>query len=160
LGGTVKPKLTLLACVLLLASASAQQGKATSEKSGSSGRSAVEKVLEAKIRKAWEDYKKRDKQAFSAILADGFGEVTNDSDGIFGKDVELAEMDKFNLTHYELKDFQFRPVGSSGIVVTYNAEYSGSYENSPMQMKTVYGEVWLRAGNDWKLLWVQETKIK
>lgn len=156
----MKEKLTLLVCVLMLATASAQQGKSSVEKSGSSVPSAEEKVLEVKIRKAWEDYKKRDKQAFAAIVADGFGEVTNDSDGIFGKDVELAEMDRFNLTHYELKDFKFRPVGSSGVLVTYNAEYSGTYENSPMQMKTVYGEVWLRAGNDWKLLWVQETKIK
>jgi hypothetical protein len=27
-------------------------------------------------------------------------------------------------------------------------------------MKTVYGEVWVKSGADWKQLWVQETKIK
>jgi hypothetical protein len=157
----VKRILTAVVCLLMLAAASAQEPeKSTPEKGASSPHASDAKVLEAKIRKAWEDYKKRDKQAFAAILADGFAEVTNDADGIFGKDVELAEMDRFNLTRYELKDFTLRSAGNSGAVMTYTAEYSGAYDNSPLQMKAIYGEVWVKAGRDWKLLWVQETKVK
>ena len=44
--------------------------------------------------------------------------------------------------------------------MTYAAEYSGNYGNAPIQMKAIYGEVWLKIGSDWKLLWVQETKLK
>jgi hypothetical protein len=27
-------------------------------------------------------------------------------------------------------------------------------------MKTVYGEVWVKSGTNWKQLWAQETKLK
>ena len=128
-------------------------------KAGNHGPSAAS-MLEAKIRKAWEDYKKRDKQAFSAILLPDFGEIANDAEGIFGKDTELSEMDQFNLAKYELRDFHPRPAGRDAVVMTYTAEYSGTYANSPVQMKAIYGEVWVKSDNDWKLLWVQETKIK
>lgn len=146
-------------CFLLPLTLLAQEEKkSAAAKTASAGNAAT--VLEAKIRKAWEDYKNRDKKAFAAILADGFGEVTNDAEGIASKDAEISEMDHFNLAHYDLKDFKLRPVGNSGAVMTYVAEYSGSYDNTPLQMKAMYGEVWIKAGNDWKLLWVQETKLK
>ncbi len=151
----MKRILAIAICLLLLAAASAQEHKKPVTTTPASAT-----VLEAKIRKAWEDYKNRDKKAFAAILAHDFAEVTNDADGIFGKDAEMSEMDHFNLVRYELKDFKLRPVGSGGVVMTYTAEYSGTYDNAPIQMKAVYGEVWLQAGNDWKLLWVQETKLK
>jgi hypothetical protein len=44
--------------------------------------------------------------------------------------------------------------------MTYTAEYSGTYGNEPLQMKAIYGEVWVKVGSIWKLLWVQETKLK
>lgn len=149
------------AFVLLVVAASAQEEKkSASAQLQAAASNATAKALETKIRKSWEDYKKRDKKAFSAILADDFAEVTNDAEGIFGKDTELSEMDHFNLAHYELRDFKLRPVGNSGAVITYTAEYGGTYDNTPVQMKTVYGEVWVKSGNDWKQLWVQETKVK
>ena len=148
--------LILSVCLLLGLTVSAYgQSKPAHAANGSAA-----SVLEAKIQKAWEDYKQRDKKAFAAILAEDFAEVTNDAPGIFGKDTEFEEMDHFNLSHFVLTDFKFRPVGDSGAVMTYIAEYSGSYENAPLQMKAAYGEVWVKTASDWKLLWVQETKLK
>jgi len=153
--------LTSFACLVLLAYASAQQQKkSTHAKTKSAQTSSLGAILEPKIRKSWEDYKNRNKQAFAASLAPDFSEVTDGADGIFGKDTELSEMDHFNLAQYELKDFKARSIGSTGALVTYTAEYSGSYDNTPLKMKTVYGEVWVKSGNDWKQLWVQETKLK
>ena len=149
--------LPILMTVILLISASAQESK-TPRPAAHLDLSAA--ALESKIRKSWEDYKKRDKQAFSASLAADFAEVTNDADGIFGKDTELSEMDQFALTKYELKDFKLRHAGHDAALVTYTAEYSGTYVGSPLHMKAVYGELWVKSGNDWKQLWVQETKIK
>ena len=151
----MKRTLTSIACLLMLVTCFAQEKKSAPAKSAPEAT-----VLEAKIRKAWEDYKDRNKDAFAAILADGFAEVTNDAKGIFGKETELAEMDRFNLSHYDLRDFKLRPVGNGGAVMTYTAEYSGTYENEPLQMKAIYGEVWVKVGGVWKLLWVQETKLK
>lgn len=152
--------LTSVACLLLLASASAQQKNAPAAKTKSAQAASLGAVVESKVRKSWEDYKNRNKEAFAASLASDFAEVTDGADGIFGKDTELSEMDHFNLAQYELKDFKVRSIGSTGALVTYTAEYSGSYDNTPLKMKTVYGEVWVKSGNDWKQLWVQETKIK
>jgi hypothetical protein len=158
---TMKRTLTSIACLLMLATAFTQeQKKSAPARPASEENASAAPILEMKIRKAWEDYKKRDKEAFAAILANGFAEVTNDADGIFGKEAELAEMDHFVLSHYNLKDFKLRQVGNGGALMTYAAEYSGTYENAPMQMKAIYGEVWLKVGSDWKLLWVQETKLK
>jgi hypothetical protein len=152
---TMKRTLTSIACLLMLVTSFAQEKKSAPAKPAPEAT-----VLEAKIRKAWEDYKNRKKDAFAAILANDFAEVTNDADGIFGKETELAEMDRFNLSHYELRDFKLRPVGNGGAVMTYTAEYSGTYGNEPLQMKAIYGEVWVKVGRVWKLLWVQETKLK
>src|SRR5581483_4142120 len=130
----MKTLLTVALCALLLSTAVAQEKPATT--------SPTQKQLEAKIRKAWEDYKNRDKQAFAAILANDFGEVTNDAEGIADKNAEISEIDRFNLARYELTDFKSRPVGSSGALMTYTAHYSGTYDNAPLEMKAIYGEVW------------------
>jgi hypothetical protein len=151
--------LTVYVFLTLLVAAVAQESKAPA-KSGASQNAAQASILEGKIRKAWADYQKRDKRSFSAILAPNFGEVTNEADGIFGKDTELSEMDQFDLAKYELRDFKMRSADHDAAVMTYTAEYNGRYANVPIQMKAIYGEVWVKSGNDWKLLWVQETKIK
>jgi hypothetical protein len=152
--------LTFVVSLLMLLAASAQgQEKSTNVKSRSEGPS-LAAVLEPKVRKSWEDYKNRNKTSFAASLANDFAEVTDDADGIFRKDTELSEMDHFNLAKYELKDFTIRPIGGSAALVTYTAEYRGSYDSTAVNMKTVYGEVWTKAGGERKQLWVQETKLK
>ena len=157
----MKRMLINIVCLAMIATASAQQQKdSPSVKPPHKENASSASILEGKIRKAWEDYKKKDKEAFAAILAAGFAEVTNDADSIFGKEAELSEMDQFNLMRYELTDFRFREVGNSGAVMTYTAQYSGSYANEPIHMKALYGEVWIKNGSQWKLLWVQETKLK
>lgn len=157
----MKSMMIVLVCLSVLLMGSAQEPKkAATPKMKSGENSSNAGAVEAKIRKAWEDYKKKDKAAFAASLADGFAQVTNDADGIIGKDEELADMDNFNLTHFELKDFKFRPVGNAGGVMTYTAQYDGTYQKEPVKMRAVYGEVWVKAGGGWKLLWAQETKLK
>jgi hypothetical protein len=53
-----------------------------------------------------------------------------------------------------------RPAGKGAAVMTYTAKYSGTYEKEPINMKALYGEVWVEAGGAWKVLWEQETKLK
>lgn len=141
-------------CVLLFASASAQSKKPEPQ----SG--ATAKLLEAKVRKAWEDYKNKNKEGFAAILGDGFREVEEESNGFAGKKTILEEIDKFELDQYTLKDFDTRSVGPNAALVTYIAEYSGKFAGEPLQSKAAYGELWTKHGNEWKLLYVQETKVK
>lgn len=112
------------------------------------------------MRKAWEDYKNKNKDGFATILANGFREVEEDGNGFGDKKAILEQMDQFELSQYTLKDFEVKPVGSRGALITYLADYSGKYAGGPLQAKTAYGEVWTRQGDEWKLLYVQETKVK
>jgi len=118
------------------------------------------KELEAKVRKAWEDFKTKNKDAFAAILADGFTEAEEDGNGFRDAKAEVAEIDQFDLDKYTLTDFKVRPIGSDGALVTYMGEYSGKVAGQPVSEKDAVGEVWVRRGGEWKVLHVQETKAK
>jgi steroid delta-isomerase-like uncharacterized protein len=117
-------------------------------------------VLEAKVRKAWEDFKNKNKSGFAAILADGFQEAEDDGGGFRDQQTEVAEIDQFNLSQYTLKDFNIEPIGADGALVKYLGEYSGTVAGQHVDGKSAWGEVWVRRGDDWKLLHVQETKVK
>ncbi len=141
-------------CLILLTTAAARPPK-----QASCARPPA-KALEAKIRNAWEDFKTKDKEAFAAILAEDFTEAEEDGTGFRDAKTEVAEISQFDLDKYTLTDFKVRPIGSDGALVTYIAEYSGKVAGQPVSEKDALGEVWVRHGNDWKLLHVQETKVK
>jgi hypothetical protein len=141
-------------CVLFFAGASAQSKKPEPQAASPA------KLLEAKVRKAWEDYKNKNKDGFAAILGDGFREVEEESNGFADKKTILEEIDEFDLSQYTLNDFDTRPLGPSAALVTYLAEYSGKFAGEPLQSKAAYGELWTKHGNEWKLLYVQETRVK
>src|SRR5438105_5026891 len=140
--------------MILVACASAQAPKHASH----AGPPAKE--LEAKVREAWEDFKTKNKDAFAAILADGFTEAEEDGNGFRDAKAEVAEIDQFDLDKYTLTDFKVRPIGSDRALVTYMAEHSGRVAWQPRSGQDSVGEVWVRRGKDWKVLHVQETKAK
>jgi hypothetical protein len=153
----MKVALIPILCVALLLSASAQQPNAgTSEHSVQATRSA----LEAKERKAWEDYKNKNKDAFAAVLAEGFAAVEEDGAGSKDAKAAVAEIDQFDIKQYNLKDIAVKPLGADAALVTYIAEYSGTAAGQPIQEKDAMGEVWVKRGGDWKELYAQATKVK
>ena len=149
-------KTTMIAavCLILLTTASARPPKQTPHAGPPAN------ALEAKIRKAWEDFKTKNKDAFAAILTDDFTELEEDGNGFGDKKAILDQIDQFQINQYNLHDFKVKLVGADGALVNYLADYSGSYAGQPVDAKTAYGEVWVKRGNDWKLLYAQETKVK
>jgi hypothetical protein len=143
-----------VACFLSLASAPAQERK----HAGTSTADAT--ALETKVRKVWQDFKNKNKESLAATLADGFREVEEDGSGFGDKTAELAMIDEYELKSYTLKDFKVRPLGNDSALVTYLAHYEGKSGGQPIEANTAYGEVWINQGNDWKLLYVQETNVK
>ena len=116
--------------------------------------------MEAKVKKSWEDFKTKNKTGFAADLAEGFREVEDDGDGARDQKAEIDEMDQMALTQYTLKNFNVQPIGADGILVTYAGEYSGTAAGQAIHQKAVYSEVWVRRGNAWKVLYIQETNVK
>ena len=153
----MRTKLIIVAFVFSFFLAYAEQSR---NSSAAKGHVAYAPLLEAKIRQAWEDYKNKDKNAFAKILTDDLIEVEEDGNGARDKNAELAEMDEFDLASYALDDFHFRRIGSDGMLVRYKVEYTAKPAGETIHNKSVIGEVWERKGGDWKLLYLQETKIK
>jgi hypothetical protein len=45
-------------------------------------------------------------------------------------------------------------------LVTYLAQYEGKTGGEVSKAKSVFGEVWIHSGNEWRALYMQETYIK
>jgi hypothetical protein len=144
-------KATFAGVFLLLTLAVAQDNHAPNPDSA---------ALETKIRKVWQDFKVKDKGAVASVLADGFHEMEEGDSGFGNRDSMLGMIDDLELAHFTLTEFRVTPIGKESALVNYRAEYDGKAEGKPFQNKTAYGEVWLRQGADWKLLYVQETTVK
>ena len=138
---------------LLLATVAAAQEKPT-DKSNASAH-----VLEAKVRKVWEDFKNKNKEPVAAALADDFRVVEEDTSGFGDKKTDIASVDELELVSYTLKDFTVKSLGPRAALVTYVAHYESKSGGQTAKADSVFGEVWTHEGNDWKALYLQETYI-
>jgi len=150
----MKATFIAVACLLLLASATAQE-KHPSAKSTSSP-----PALEAKVRKVWEDFRNKNKESLAAALAEGFREIEEGGSGFGDKKAELTMLDEFELKSYVLRDFTIKQLGTHSALVTYLAHYEGTDSGEAVKLDSAFGEVWIHEGNDWKALYIQETKVK
>jgi len=148
----MKITLITLICLLTLASTQAQ------EKPPAAG--STQATLEANVRKLWGDFKNKNKDSFAAALADNFRVVEEGTSGITDKGVDLASMDEVELVSYTLKDFTVRPLGTDSALVTYSVHYESKSDGKIAKADSVFGEVWIRQGNDWKALYEQETYVQ
>ena len=147
------------ACLLLLAgAATAQEIQHAPAKSTKSTSNAP--VLEAKVRKVWEDFKNKNKESLGAALEEDFREVEEGGSGFGDKKAEIAMVDDFEISTYTLKDFTVTPLGTHAALVTYLAHYEGKTGGQPSKSDSAFGEVWVQRGSDWKALYVQETTVK
>jgi hypothetical protein len=69
-------------------------------------------------------------------------------------------VDEFDLTSYTLKDFTVKSLGPHSALVTYSAKYEGRSGGEASKANSIFGEVWVHEGNDWKALYIQETTVK
>ncbi len=141
--------------LLLTAAATAQEMQHPAGKT-ISGMPAVE----AKVRKVWEDFKDKNKTGLGAALAEGFREMEEGGSGFGDKKAELAMVDDFELTSYVLRDFAVKSLGAHSALVTYSAHYEGKSGGLLAKSDSIFGEVWVYEGGDWKVLYIQETAVK
>jgi hypothetical protein len=148
--------LTAVACLLFLApTATAQEIQKAATKS-----SPNPPALEAKVRRVWEDFKSKNKTSLGAALAEGFREMEEGGSGFGDNKAEIASVDEFELTSYLLKDFTVKPLGTRSALVTYSAHYEGKTGGQVQKSNSIFGEVWVQEGANWKVLYIQETAVK
>lgn len=117
-------------------------------------------AVEAKVRKLWEAFKAKDKATLATLIDDRFRMFEEGLSAFGDKKSEVNGVDEFELLNYTLSDFTVTPVGPNAALVTYIAQYEGKSGGETSRAKSVFGEVWVRAGGDWKNLYLQETYSK
>ncbi len=117
-------------------------------------------VLEAEERNLWKAFKSKDKASLSAILDDGFRLFEEGLTAIGDKKAEVNAVDDFELVNYTLSDFTVKPIGPNAALVTYIAQYEGRSGGESSKAKSVFAEVWIRVGEEWKDMYMQETYMK
>jgi hypothetical protein len=143
------------ACFLFLAPAATAQATPPTAKSAP-----IAPALEAKVRKVWEDFRSKNKTSLGTALAENFREMEEGGSGFGDKKAEIAMVDEFELTSYLLKDFTVKSLGPQSALVTYSAHYEGKSGGQAQKSDSIFGEVWVHEGNDWKVLYIQETSVK
>lgn len=151
-------KRTLAAVAVLLLSCA---GLATAQEKQHAAKSATASPqLEARVRKLWESFKNKDKATLSSLLDDRFRLFEEGLSAIGDKKAEVNAVDEFELLNYTLSDFTVKSIAPNAALVTYTAQYEGKSGGEVSKSKSVFGEVWIRAGDEWKAFYMQETYMK
>ena len=150
----MKRRLVAVAVLLLsFASAAAAQEKQPAAKP-------APPPIEARVRKLWNAYKNKDKATLSAMLDGNFRQFEEGMSTFADKKIQVNSVDEFELLSYTLSDFNVRSIGPNAALVTYIAQYEGKSGGEVSKAKSAFGEVWTRAGSEWKGLYMQETYVK
>jgi hypothetical protein len=148
---------TLIAATVLLLSFA---GTLTAQEKPTPKPASAPPPLELRVHKLWESFKNKDKAALSALLDDRFRLFEEGLSAIGDKKAEVSAVDEFDLQSYTLSDFAVKPIGPNAALVTYTAQYEGKSGGEVSKSKSVFGEVWVRTGNEWKAFYMQETYLK
>lgn len=116
--------------------------------------------VESHVRRLWAAFKNKDKATLSELLDDHFRMFEEGLSTFGDKKAEVNGPEEFELLNYTLSDFTVKPIGPNSALVTYVAQYEGKSGGETQKAKSVFGEVWTRAGDHWKVLYLQETYIK
>jgi len=116
--------------------------------------------IEAQVRKLWEAFKNKDKATLSALLDDQFRQFEEGLTTFGDKKTEVNGVDDFELISYTLSDFTVKSLAPNTALVTYIAKYEGKSGGQVSKATSVFGEVWIHTGKEWKGLYMQETYVK
>lgn len=125
----------------------------------SSAPAALKTLLENNVKAEWEAFKKRDKDAYSALLADNYVGVEDDGKGTRNRFVAANETDASNIRDYTIIPIAVDQFGPDTAFVTYEVTMQFP-PRSLVRIKRVYvSEVWTKEHGEWKLKHYQETRV-
>ena len=151
----MKTRLAVVAVLLLMFAGAATAQDKQAIKSG-----IVPVQVEAQVRKLWDAFKNKDKATLSNLLDDNFRQFDEGLTTFGDKKAEVNAVDEFDLVSYTLSDFAVKSLAPNTVLVTYTAQYQGKSGGEVSKAKSVFGEVWIHTGREWKGLYMQETYVK
>ena len=116
--------------------------------------------FDAKIHAEWDAISRKDKKALGELLDEDYVAVEADREGERFKWKVLSEMDRSNVTGYNLSALKVSPLGPDAVFVRYEVFLRFPQGSLQPYLKVLVGEVWRRHNGEWKALHYQETPVK
>jgi hypothetical protein len=116
---------------------------------------ALTKTIAARVRQSWAAWKKGDAAAFDALTTEDYREVPATGTLHFYR-FTSQELALFPITQFTISQFEARPIGHDGALVTYVGLIT--FQNGGPG-KFAFGEVWVKQGDDWKCQYSQATAM-
>ena len=151
----------VLAC-LAFAQQPTTNGKSNRSKDSSpaSAETKLKDMLESNVRAEWDAFKKKDKKAYSDLLADDFEGVENDGEGTRNKTHAVNEIDASNIYNYSLAFFKLVPLAPDVAFVRYEITMEFPPKAQIRYSRVYVSELWLKHDGQWKERHHQETRVK
>lgn len=125
-----------------------------------SASTSLKQVLESNVKTEWEAFKKKDKQAYSNLLADDFVAVEDDNQGMRNKSAAAAEIDGSVVRDYHLFALNVVPLDANAALVTYEITLDFPMTAQVRLKRVLVSEVWLKRNGQWKERYYQETHVR
>jgi hypothetical protein len=151
------PCVVLALSLLALAQATT---KSPASATPSAPKSPLSTLLEANVKTEWDAFQKKDKKAYSALLADDFVAVEDDGQGMRTKAAVLAEIDRSNINKYQLFAFNATPLNSDAALVTYELTMLFPLGAQNRLKRVLIVELWVKRDGQWKERYYQETRVR
>lgn len=140
--------------------AAADKASSSTPSKNTTGQPKLADLLEAKVRAAWEAFKKKDKNTYAEFLTDDFQAVESDGDGERTKLHVLGEVEHCMFTDYTLQMFQVQPLGPDYAFVTYESSMQFPRTSTLHFRRVFIGELWTQRDGKWKMMRYQETQVR
>jgi uncharacterized protein (TIGR02246 family) len=151
----------VLPCVAIAQQpAAADKASASTTSKNTTAQPKLADLLEAKVRAAWDAFKKKDKNAYAEFLTDDFQAIESDGDGERAKLHVLREVEHCMYTDYTLQMFQVQPLGPDYAFVTYESSMQFPRTSTLRFRRVFVGELWTQSDGKWKMMRYQETQVR
>ncbi|HEY6349858.1 MAG TPA: nuclear transport factor 2 family protein [Candidatus Angelobacter sp.] len=150
----------LLMCCLAWSQQPAAAGASNKGKSPAQSPAALTEMLKSNVTTEWDAFKKRDKQAYSDLLADDFAAVEDDNEGMRNKTKAAAEVERSNVSNYHLFALTVIPLDSNAALVTYEITLEFPPKAVVRFKRVLVSEIWVRRNGQWKERYYQETHVR
>ena len=107
----------------------------------------------------WENFKRKDKLAYAAAIADDAAGFDLTGVGLKHKAAIVADVDLADVTHYEMRDFKAERITDDVALVHFFASFSGTAEGQPIEVKMFIGEVLVKREGRWLVRWFQNSPV-
>lgn len=116
--------------------------------------------MTAREKAVWDALKKKDMDAFGAMLAPDYIEVT-DNDGVLNKAETINHLKDLTVNDVTYSDWKMLPVDADAAILTYSVNIKGTYKGKDFPPGPYRAaSVWVNRDGKWQAFFFQETMAK